>query len=81
MRLRIGLPKLVPMMTIVIKITISLHTCFQPVVPSEGIYSLFLSFSVDIEELAVVRGSVTSTDFKIYVDFSCENDKFEEDSW
>ena len=50
-------------------------------VSSEGIYSLFLSFSVDIEELAVVRGSVTSTDFKIYVDFSCENDKFEEDSW
>ena len=36
------------MMTIVIKITISLHTCYQPVVPSEGIYSLFLSLSVDI---------------------------------
>ena len=62
-------------MTIVIKIPLSLHVCYQSMGPSEGIYSLFLSFSVDIEDLAV-RGSVTSTDSKIYVDFSCENDKF-----
>ena len=67
------------MMTIVIKITISLHTCFQPVVPSEGIYSLFSKFvgghCIKFIEDLVVRGSATSTDSKIYVDFSCENDK------